>query len=528
MAAQLDTEDNRMTAGKIKIGSKLLTALPVKQRDGIEDYLWAKSGGKCYLCETAMNQAVDAIEADHDTPESEGGETDRDNLWLAHQACNRAKRANPTVEIRPYLKLRAFLASNHHVVRYDGILAHFGIKPIDSILDQNDQVATFDFSDGTQTANIFRDQAGDGMVFEYCFVEVPRDALFNDDEVQPRTLKIAQVWAIYTDLQFNPLHEPPSCRVIGFKGKHVHLALFDGQHKTVAHWMEGNQSVCVKVYLNMNKDQANYLVNSIQAKIKKLPLSPFELSAKLSDEWTARLEEYRTHVPNSDASEKGFIDWLDSSERGRAKSAFEAALMREIEANPDLRLTQYVIRSGQQKTPNSLISETQFNKKILKKLLHTAPLEEVGTAAEEVRKRESYNIVWALNLLEESFFQPSHGAQTLTDLEEERRRRYLYQGAMQYVSDLLRSLYRQTLATDPPREFLDKYPNKEQEGQIRAGIERIANHPLWTVDLEHSAKTRAIKDALSKNQSVEDAFGNVGLKTGYVVGADNLPNSLFN
>jgi len=51
----------------------LRNKLPEQQREGLEDYLWAESGGKCNLCEQPMNLAADIIEPDHDVAEAEGG-----------------------------------------------------------------------------------------------------------------------------------------------------------------------------------------------------------------------------------------------------------------------------------------------------------------------------------------------------------------------------------------------------------------------------------------------------------------------
>ena len=68
--------------------------------------------------------------------------------------------------------------------------------------------------------------------------------------------------------------------------------MFDGQHKTVANWLMGRDTVVAKIYLNLEEVQAIELVNSIQAKIKKLPLSAFELAAKMSDEWQTHWQRY--------------------------------------------------------------------------------------------------------------------------------------------------------------------------------------------------------------------------------------------
>jgi hypothetical protein len=258
----------------IRISKSLVSKLPEDQREGLEDYLWAKAGKKCFLCEEPLNRAAEPIEADHDIPEAEGGPNDRDNLNLAHVGCNRAKRAAKSVDVRPYLKLTAAIRKKGGFVNYGQLLTHFGIKPGPSVVERTDEAVELEFPDGsTAKAQVFTDRNNEGD-FDYAFVEVPREALFNDDECQPRTIKLPQIWAIYTDVQTNPLHEPPGCRLIPVKGeKQFRLAMFDGQHKTIANWMCGRDTIVAKLYLQITQDQAIRLVNSVQAKIKKLPLS---------------------------------------------------------------------------------------------------------------------------------------------------------------------------------------------------------------------------------------------------------------
>ena len=83
----------------IKVSKKIKDALPAGEVEGLVDVLWDKSGGLCNLCDRPMNRATDDIEPDHDDPGAEGGMTTRDNLDLAHQSCNRAKRNHPTVDV---------------------------------------------------------------------------------------------------------------------------------------------------------------------------------------------------------------------------------------------------------------------------------------------------------------------------------------------------------------------------------------------------------------------------------------------
>ena len=104
----------------------------------------------------------------------------------------------------------------------------------------------------------------------------------------------------------------------------------------------GRTSVTAKVYLDMTTAQANELVNSIQAKIKKLPLSPFELAGKMADEWENKFTEYEEAVGTSAVSEAGFLAWLPQTERARGKAALQSALVQNVPSLTDLRITSYV------------------------------------------------------------------------------------------------------------------------------------------------------------------------------------------
>jgi hypothetical protein len=513
----------------IKISKKVREALPEEDREGLEDLLWDKSAGLCHLCERPLNQATDDIEPDHDDPGSEGGPTTRANLHLAHQRCNRAKKSFPTVDVRPWLRLKEFTHERGGVVKYSDLFDHFGYQAKESKLkwSTGSSVAKWHFPDKRIVdAQVFAETDGAGVVFEYCFLEVPREAIWNDDECQPRTIKVAQAWAIYMDTQFNPLHEPPSCRVIRADKGAIRLAMFDGQHKSVSVWMRGRRTVVIKVYLNLDKDQTIRLVGSIQSRIKKLPLSSFEHAMKMGEEWAAQALAYEDTVGTEHASESGLIAWLPVAQRQRAKDAARAGLLRDVLEMEDLKLLDFVIREGREKRDHHLITETAFKQKVVANLRDMAPLKEQGESWEKARAREIENIQFALNTLADGAFLASDGTPNLTGADAIRRDRMKYQSSLAYVAILLRKLYRQVLSVDDEaRSFLEKEPTREQKVRIQAGIERIVEHPIWKCDLDMTAKTRAVKDALQKNQDAAVAFRGVELRGDYVHGTENLPPS---
>jgi hypothetical protein len=71
--------------------------------------------------------------------------------------------------------------------------------------------------------------------------------------------------------------------------------------------------------------------------------------------------------------------------------------------------------------------------------------------------------------------------------------------------------------------MLEKEPTDDQKARIQAGIRRIADHPIWTCDLDLSPATRAVSDALSKNQDAANAFRGAELRGDYVHGDEELP-----
>jgi hypothetical protein len=506
----------------IMMSTPFRNSLPEAERANAEEELWLKSGGKCFLCGATMNRAADIIEADHDVPQSEGGENKLSNLNLTHRRCNRFKRNHPSINVRPYLMFDAFVEQKGGDLKYDGVLEYFGIEPGNVICEVEGTTAKLEFPNGEiRETPVYKDHSGDDEVL-YAFIDLPRQAIVNDTDCQPRTLKLSHLWSILADLQLNPLHEPPACRLENVSsGKPQPLLMFDGQHKTVAWWLRGHDRIVAKVYLGMSTKSAIVLVNSIQSKIKKLPLSPFEFNAKLSDEWDKKLAEYEEAVGSMEASEEGFLKWItDPAERKRATEAFKAALVDGVISDPTLDLAKYVAKPSAKKGPNQGIPEATVKGKVLQQLLYLKPLTAKGEAMRQLREREQRSVVRLLNLFTAAAFEVG---QNPSPQAETRAQRLNKQASLQYVTGLLKKFVAHVLSEDAvDKVFLEREPDPEQWEKIEAGIQRLVDHPIWTIDLEHSPKTRAVGAAMSMNQNIDDAFRQAFLRLGYVTGVDQV------
>jgi hypothetical protein len=299
--------------------------------------------------------------------------------------------------------------------------------------------------------------------------------------------------------------------------------MFDGQHKTLAVWMSGREEIVIKLYLDMSAPDATRLVNSIQAKIKKLPLSAFEVAAKMADEWHHKVEDYENQMQllAKPGSEAGFLAWLPAGqERNGGKKAFQAALIQDVLDRADFSLSEFVTLRGVDEVDGGL-TETMVKNKVLDKLIDSTALAVPFDESTEIRRQEQENICYLLDQLIAQLIYPNDLGVEMTDTQMEARRRLFKQGSLQYVSGLLRDLFTNCMGLGAAQKTLSGVPNADQKQRLVKGIEHLGEHKVWTADLERDAQMLAVKNMLSTNQNVDQAFHGVALKLGYLLTGPN-------
>ena len=510
---------------KISLSLKkaLQDELKISKAD-VEDYVWNHKPKECFLCGAELNRAKDDIELDHDKPINEGGGDELSNLNLTHVACNRYKRNNPSFDVRPHLRFKRFFDENMGHVRFQDAKNFFALSKSECFfkLSEDGSSANLETSDGKFDATVHKEHVN-GKEQLFCFADLPISCIENDDAIQPREIKLNHLLSISTDLKKNPLHEQPAVRLSGTGDKKQFL-MFDGQHKTVAHLINGRRSVTFKIYININKEEAVRLVNSIQARIKKLPLTPFEMATKMSDEVRRKLEDYEEEVGSLHVSEEGFIKWLDSADRTRARSGIEAAVLDSIISDPGLAFRKIISRPGKPGPEDIKIQEAAFQSKILKVLLRTKPLSSAfkGEAMKEAREREARNVLKILNLCYDKGYTPNPEKDIAA--ETARIKRLTYQASLRQLCEIMLQICashfmaRETVLIE--REITPDLLDK-----LGAAAERFFAHPVWEADLTKGTKAKLVDDALKKNQNIEEAFSAVMLTAGYCGGLDKLPSN---
>ncbi|MDF1754846.1 MAG: HNH endonuclease signature motif containing protein [Verrucomicrobiales bacterium] len=495
------------------------------KRAEVEDRVWAIKDHHCFLCSSELNRATDNIELDHNIPVAEGGYDLLENLNLTHSECNRYKRNHSSIDVRPHLRFKCFWETQNGAVNFKETLNFYKLNSSKIyVTEETPTSITIETSLGKSTVPIFQETVGENCQ-SFCFFEFPISAVENDDEIQPRNIKLNHLLAIASDLKKNPLHEQPACRIVG-TGNKKRALMFDGQHKTVANLINGNKSLVFKLYLTIETTEAIELVNSIQSRIKKLPLTPFELATKMSDEFRRKLEIYEADIGSVQVSEQGFINWLDPAERTRAKKGIEAAVIDRIISDESLDFGRLIDRPGIVNTEAISIKEASFQKNVLKILLYTKPLPEsyTGEAMKLARERESRNVIKLLNLIYDRGFAIQDDKDQ--EREIERISRLRYQASLLYMCKVFRQLASNlVMPLHDENTFFEREINAKNWKKMAGYIDLFFSHPIWICDLSGGKKTREVEDALSKNQNVENAFRDILLTPGYCGGLDKLPTN---
>ncbi|MDB4775572.1 HNH endonuclease [bacterium] len=478
-----------------------------------DELLRTKAAGKCDLCDGALGSDADC-EVDHVVPSEDGGGDELGNLQIAHKSCNRFKRQNRDSVVQPYLRLRRELRDLQAECLFDGWqgLPSVNIqpKPVKLMAGSSEVEADFGATYGVKKSPVYQEAVGQ-KTCSFFFMEVPMEYIQHDSSCQPRTIKEGQVWKVYKDLHVNPLHEPPACRIEPDRRGKTRFLLFDGQHKTVSCHLHGRKLLVIKVYMDLSVEETKELVISIQATVSKLPLSALETMFKMGAVWVDKFQVYEKNV-GGNASEQGFIEHLSAGDRAAAKKKLKEALLSEV--YDQCHELKGLVESGE-------ITETQAKTKIIDPLVYSKPLEEpLSGNGKRIRDDERSQVAWLVNEMAKKLFATASANASEKELIGVKRRRY--GASLHQISSLMRevAVHLKTLGVSEPTLGHKKWTPGNKK-TLKQAVDRVKKHGIW-VHPSNAANVIAFEDAASKNQEMQKAFSNIGLKVGYANGSDKL------
>ena len=520
----------------INISRKIINEIiDDNERNNIESLLTQKSANKCFLCAGTLDSQTQDIEADHDIPVADGGETSLANLNLAHLECNRFKRANPSVQVKKFLPLKKFIEANNdanfEIVSKD----FFQIQPKGITISKTSN-KKISISCGTLTIKdipVYEEVVPSrNKTIEYCFIQVPVYMIFNDD-VQPRPIKSNHVFNLFQDLHINPLHEPASARLDSIAYDQINkLLMFDGQHKAVAKLLiEATQSnysninIDLKLYLNLTRQEATHLVNSIQSKIIKLGLTKSEFARKMGSEFENEFLKYEQKCQNFGISptEIGFINDAPVELRKRRKEALiQTRITQLIEPNDPSESTLKLFSLTKSKDSDLVIKETTLFTKVIQKLLCTTPLTTDIDNDDTVRSNERNNIRLILDILFEELFTES------ATLDKKIINQFKSQSSLVLI--VYTKLFLSHLQLIEKGKVFFHSDLGTRQSEFRSFLKKYKEHPIWGY-WDSPTKPLAAErffNLLKQNQSLTEISETIKLTVSYCAGFDQLRGNEFN
>jgi len=520
----------------IKISKDLKNKLPENEKVEIEKRLIQKSNNSCFLCGKKFNFATDTIVADHNIPEADSGPTNYSNLNLVHEECNSFKRANPTLIVQKFLPFKLFIEENPSATFKEACSDHFKLVPKEiSITMIKGDFCEIDFPNGTsKTLEILSETRPDKTEYKYIYTQVPISAIYNDDLVQPRSIKYLQVYKIFQDLHKNPLHEPSSVRLSGpFTVGKNKLFMFDGQHKSIAKMLASKgieTNLDIKIYIDFDQVQANYLVNSIQSRITKLILTKSEVARKMGDEFRPALEKYQLYCEDIgvEATENGYLQFVPKADLTRAKDALIQARFQQFFELDQSEFRILDLLEGKSKITEKklIINETTFINKILKSLMYMKPLNSPIDPDDKERTTERNNIVTALN----SFYDNclAIDLSTATAGEKEKVQRFKSQSVLNLICGLIKEYLKWKLVTSEEDFLAKNLFDPTLKNELNESIIRFSNHPIWTASNDKSPIVKEFYNNLEKNSSLKEVGNKIKLNLSYIAGTSELDGMELN
>jgi hypothetical protein len=464
------------TIQAFQLSKSMTSLLPAEEKPEASKTLWDKSSGKCALCGLPLDLNIqDSVVADHRIPRADGGLTELSNLYLAHRTCNSSRQHLAFDIAQPLVHFRAF-AEQKRTVDFDQVLDEYvptGRK-LAAVKELDPKRWRISFAHDSIDVPVFEDPS---TAVKYFFVEVPKEYILNDKQIQPRLIIPTHVRKLALDFLERPVHEPSNCRLIMKSPETAELLQFDGQHKTTAQILIGRDKLPFKIYVDPPIDMLQSLVIKIQQEIKKQPLTRSDTLAKIGDVIKRYLEDY-VEKPGVPRTEKGLIASQDKPQQPAVKRLLLEELRRIIYFDEENRISK-VIRPGEGNAPTT---DKIVVEHMIGPLLYSEPLE-VDIENSTERDTERANILHVLNGIADAMLPPTWD-KLGNELQKKRAQRFFYQGSIRWwmTAVLIPALRYVLVKMDVKKPLLIEPFDEVAKDKVLTLIDKLCSWPIWSTD----------------------------------------------
>jgi hypothetical protein len=407
--SNIDAEVSARTEQAMAV-SKYLNGLDDTEMTALRSKLSDAQGGKCFICERAMDLAVHVgtLDVDHVIPLAGDGKDDPSNMALTHASCNRSKQASDLRVARMLARFDRIREEVHHSEgrgpNLGDVLLDAGGSKYALGLDITDGSVRFSFGDlGDNTVRVVPLYTDTLSGERYFFSQVPIEYLHHDDRINPRSIgsALAKLVKEFFD-GFPQLHV-----ALGWidtdRGPAV-IKVFDGQHKAAAQALLGVKSLPVRVFVKPDPEKLLQTNTRAGTTLRQVAFDKSVQRRLGSSLFLDRVERYRAdhNLDEHDESfsERDIVNYFKGQYREVKKYAIDN-VRTAVVSNTDNQMVPFVEfggRSTEKPLSYSTIEKTFLSKFIYGDVLDTA----IGFQADEgtnPRLLEVDQIVRLMNLI---------------------------------------------------------------------------------------------------------------------------------
>jgi len=409
--------------------SQYLESLDEAGRTALEQRLWERQSGRCFISNKPIDLVLHAgqLDIDHIVPRADNGPDEENNFALTFATYNRQKGASDLRVARRIVEFEELQMAaveqgerganlGHLLRRYSGAKEKLRLRRCDDSVE-------FTLSEINRNEicrmPLYKDPFSN---MEYFFTILPLEYLHHDDRINPRSIGANIRGLIEEFLKKRPqLHvalawwspETDGCGPV---------KIFDGQHKAAAQIMLGMKELPVRVFVEPDINVLLVANTNAGSKLRQVAFDAAVMRHLGSSLFTERIRQYQEMKGLSEAnysfSEKDLVTFFRGEHREMLRYIIDA-VRDSISHNKDNGLMEFVQWSGKgadRPLSYSAIERTFFSEFIYKKALET-PVDEGMERGENPRVLEREQMVKLMSLFAEIFFvgtwDPETGGQKL-------------------------------------------------------------------------------------------------------------------
>lgn len=392
------------------MASKYLSSLSTEEYTKLTEKLWSIQNHTCFICEEEIDLKLNKTNIDHIIPLVKNSNKDKEsNFAVTHESCNKSKQ-DADLKIARILARLAKIQKNQHDKGESASLKHilevYDGSQYDFIYTIEKNILSYSFSkmgdNSIYKTTIFEDNLSKELT---CFIEVPIQYLFHDEEINPRPINSSIGKMIKEFDRGHPQLHLSLARILDNK-----LQVFDGQHKAVAQIFLGTKKLVVRLFINPDVARLTETNTIAGSTLRQIAFDKSVMTHLNDMHYSSKLKAYQLEhglaEDDYSFSEQNLVDYF-MADRLKVKKFIIDSIKESVTKDADNRLSKYIDFEG--KAKELPISYSAYDKTFLStfinsKLILTKSIDFKMSEGLNPRSIEKNQFVKLLNIIADTIY----------------------------------------------------------------------------------------------------------------------------